>query len=36
MNTNTHHYHGISGWQAFSVIATCIVVMAVILSIAPQ
>ena len=36
MSTHMHNYHGISGWQAFSVIATCIVVMAVILSIAPQ
>lgn len=35
MNTRADKY-GISGWQAFSVIATCVVVMAVILTIAPQ
>ncbi len=36
MSTKMDNYHGISGWQALSVIATCVVVMAVILSIAPQ
>ena len=32
MNTN---YNSLSGWQAFGVIAACVVVMAVLLSIAP-
>jgi hypothetical protein len=36
MSTKVDNSHGISGWQAFSVIATCVVVMAVILTLAPQ
>ncbi len=32
----THHQPGISGWQALGVIATCVAVMIVIVSLAPQ
>jgi hypothetical protein len=31
-----HQQQGISGWQALCVIATCVAVMAVIISLAPQ
>lgn len=32
----THHQPGISGWQALGVIAVCVAVMIVIVSLAPQ
>lgn len=33
---NARNYEGMSGWQAFCVIATCVVVMAVTFFLAPQ
>jgi hypothetical protein len=33
---NAREYEGISGWQAFAVIATCVMVMVVTTFLAPQ